>query len=285
MVRAAYSSGTPAIGVGPGNGPAFIDKTADIPLAVKRIIDSKTFDNGVICASEQSIIVEDSIKDTVINELKNQGAYFLDELKSKKLEKCILGPSGTMNPRMVGKSVEFISQMVGLDVPSNARILISEQSTVGQNNPYSMEKLAPILAFYTVDSVEEGIKLCREILMNEGKGHTMVLHTNDENIVKEFSLRIPVSRLLINTLGALGGIGATVNLVPSLTLGCGAMGGGSTSDNVGPMNLLNIRRVAYGIHELEHFKEKRTEELEIPKEYVELIINMVAEKLNRNKIS
>lgn len=285
MVRAAYSSGTPAIGVGPGNGPAFIDKTADIPLAVKRIIDSKTFDNGVICASEQSIIVEDSIKDTVINELKNQGAYFLDELKSKKLEKCILGPSGTMNPRMVGKSVEFISQMVGLDVPSNARILISEQSTVGQNNPYSMEKLAPILAFYTVDNVESGIKLCREILMNEGKGHTMVLHTNDENIVKEFSLRIPVSRLLINTLGALGGIGATVNLVPSLTLGCGAMGGGSTSDNVGPMNLLNIRRVAYGIHELEHFKEKRTEELEIPKEYVELIINMVAEKLNINKIS
>ena len=285
MVKAAYSSGTPAIGVGPGNGPAFIDKTADIPLAVKRIIDSKTFDNGVICASEQSVIVEDSIKDIVISELKKQGAYFLDEAKSKRLEKYILGPSGTMNPQMVGKSVEFISQTADLDVPSNARILISEQCTVGQNNPYSMEKLAPILAFYTVGSVEEGIKLCTEILMNEGKGHTMVLHTNDENVVKEFSLRIPVSRLLINTLGALGGIGASVNLVPSLTLGCGAMGGGSTSDNVGPMNLLNIRRVAYGIHELEHFKEKRTDEFEIPKEYVELIINMVVEKLNRNKIS
>lgn len=281
MVKAAYSSGTPAIGVGPGNGPAFIDKSANVSLAVKRILDSKTFDNGVICASEQSIVVESSMKETVINELKKQGAYFLNEEESQKLGNFILRANGTMNPQIVGKSVEALASMAKLNVPKGARVLISEQTTVGKNNPYSREKLTPILAFYTVESVEDGIKLCTEILMNEGKGHTLVIHSEDENIVREFGLRIPVSRLLVNTPGALGGIGASTNLVPALTLGCGAVGGSSTSDNIGPMNLLNIKRVAYGVKELEELKGSESVQptVQIPEEYLELIISKVVEKL------
>ncbi|WML37587.1 acetaldehyde dehydrogenase (acetylating) [Clostridium sp. OS1-26] len=281
MVKAAYSSGTPAIGVGPGNGPAFIDKSANVSLAVKRILDSKTFDNGVICASEQSIVVESSMKEIVINELKKQGAYFLNEEESQKLGNFILRANGTMNPQIVGKSVEALASMAKLNVPKGARVLISEQTTVGKNNPYSREKLTPILAFYTVESVEDGIKLCTEILMNEGKGHTLVIHSEDENIVREFGLRIPVSRLLVNTPGALGGIGASTNLVPALTLGCGAVGGSSTSDNIGPMNLLNIKRVAYGVKELEELKGSEVVQptAQIPEEYLELIISKVVEKL------
>lgn len=288
MVRAAYSSGTPAIGVGPGNGPAFIDKSANVPLAVKRILDSKTFDNGVICASEQSIVVEKNMKDVVIRELKKQGAHFLNEEESKSLGKVILGPSGTMNPKVVGKSVEKIASMVGLNVPSDAKVLISEQNTVSHQNPYSMEKLAPILAFYVVENIEEAVTLCTEILMNEGKGHTMVLHCNSESLIREFGLKMPVSRVLINTPGALGGIGATTGIMPALTLGCGAVGKSSTSDNVGPMNLINIRRVAYGIKEIEEIKEEAKEEISINKispsdEYIDLIINKVVEKLYQLK--
>lgn len=282
MVKAAYSSGTPAIGVGPGNGPAFIDKSAKVELAVKRILDSKTFDNGVICASEQSVVVEKSMKELVIKELKKQGAYFLNEEESKKLGNFILRANGTMNPQIVGKSVEALAAMANLNVPTGARVLISEQTTVGKNNPYSREKLTPILAFYTVENLEEGIKLCTEILMNEGKGHTLVLHSENKEVIKEFGLRIPVSRLLVNTPGALGGIGGSTNLVPALTLGCGAVGGSSTSDNVGPMNLLNIKRVAYGVRELEDLRgTKKAEPVNtINEEYLELIISKVVEKLS-----
>jgi len=290
MVRAAYSSGTPAIGVGPGNGPAYIDKTADVSLAVKRIMDSKTFDNGLICASEQSIVVENSIKEIVKNELVKQGAYFLSKEESDKLGKFILGANGLMNPKVVGKSVEYLASMAGINVASDVRVLISEQSTVGHDNPYSMEKLTPILAFYTVKDVQEGIKLCTEILMNEGKGHSMMLHTEDEELVKEFGLKIPVSRLMVNTPGALGGIGGTTNLVPALTLGCGAVGGSSTSDNVGPLNLFNIRRVAYGVRELEDLKGSKSVDNEtiiqpaMSEAHIELIISKVVEKLiNLNK--
>lgn len=251
MVKAAYSSGTPAIGVGPGNGPAFIERTADIELAVKRIIDSKTFDNGVICASEQSIVVEACIKDKVIDELKKQKAYFLNEDESKKLANLMLRANGTMNPQIVGKSVEVVARLAGLNIPLGTRLLISEQTTVGENNPYSREKLAPILAFYSEENWEKACERCIELLMVEGKGHTLIIHSNNEEVIREFALKKPVSRILVNTPGALGGIGGTTNLVPSLTLGCGAVGGGATSDNVGPMHLINIRRLAYGTRELE----------------------------------
>ena len=257
MVRAAYSSGTPAIGVGPGNGPAYIEKTADVKKAVKRIMDSKTFDNGVICASEQSIIVEPSNKQEVMDELKKQGGYFLTEEQSEKLGKFILRANGTMNPQIVGKDAQTLAKLAGIEIPAETRVLLSEQSTVSKSNPYSREKLTTILAFYTAENWEKACERAIELLMNEGKGHTMIIHTENKELVKEFALKKPVSRLLINTPGSLGGIGGSTNLAPALTLGCGAVGGSSTSDNVTPMNLLNIRKVGWGVKELEDFREKK----------------------------
>ncbi|MEW8987184.1 MAG: acetaldehyde dehydrogenase (acetylating), partial [Bacillus sp. (in: firmicutes)] len=219
MVKAAYSSGTPAIGVGPGNGPAFIEKTANIQLAVKRIIESKTFDNGVICASEQSIIVERESKDSVIAELKKQGAYFLSPEQSEKLGSFLLRGNGTMNPQIVGKSVETIAAIAGLSIPEGTKVLISEQKTVSMKNPYSREKLAPILALYVEENKEAALQRSIELLMNEGKGHSFIIHTENEEVVKEFALQVPVSRMMVNTPGALGGIGGTTNLFPALTLG------------------------------------------------------------------
>lgn len=250
MVRAAYSSGNPAIGVGPGNGPAYIEKSADIPMAVKRIFDSKTFDNGTICASEQSIVTESCIKDKVVEEVKKQGGYFLNAEETKKLSGFILRANGTMNPKIVGKSAKVIADMAGFSIPEGTRVLVSEQTEVSKTNPYSREKLCPILAFYTENSWEDACERCMQILYNEGVGHTMTIHSQNDKIISEFALKKPVSRLLVNTPGALGGVGATTNLSPALTLGCGAVGGSATSDNISPLNLINIRRVAYGVREL-----------------------------------
>lgn len=254
MVRAAYSSGNPAIGVGPGNGPAYIEKTADIPMAVKRIFDSKTFDNGTICASEQSIVTEHCIKDKVVAEVKRQGGYFLNEEESLKVSRFILRANGTMNPKIVGKSAQVIAEMAGISIPEGTRVLVSEQTEVSKTNPYSREKLCPILAFYTENNWEEACERCMEILYNEGVGHTMTIHSQDKNVIREFALQKPVSRLLVNTPGALGGVGATTKLAPALTLGCGAVGGSATSDNITPLNLINIRRVAFGSKELEDLR-------------------------------
>lgn len=255
MVRAAYSSGTPALGVGPGNGPAFIDKSADIRVAVKRIMDSKTFDNGTICASEQSIVVEEAIKDKVVAELKNQGAYFLNAEEAKQLGKFIMRANGSMNPQIVGKSVETIAKLANLtNVPTSARVLIAEEREVGHNVPYSREKLAPILGFYVEKDVNAVEARCREILLNEGAGHTFSMHCEDKDLVKRFALSMPVSRMPVNTPSTLGGIGASLNIIPALTLGCGAIGGSATSDNVGPLHLVNIKKVAYGVREIEYFR-------------------------------
>ena len=254
MVRAAYSSGNPALGVGPGNGPSFIERSANIPLAVKRIFDSKTFDNGTICASEQSIVTEACIKDQVIAEVKKQGGYFMSEEETAKVGRFIMRANGTMNPKIVGKSAQVIADMAGITIPVGTRVLVSPQKTVGKDNPYSREKLCPILAFYVEENWESACKRSIEILQNEGAGHTMTLHTEDMDVVRAFALEKPVSRLLVNTPGALGGVGATTRLAPALTLGCGAVGGSATSDNVTPLHLINVRRVAFGRKELEELR-------------------------------
>lgn len=250
MVHAAYSSGTPALGVGPGNGPSFIEKSADIKLAVKRILDSKTFDNGVICASEQSIITENSIRNEVISELKKQGAYFLNREERERVGNILMRANNTMNPKIVGRTALYIAEMAGISIPSETRVLISEEKEVSHTNPYSREKLCPVLGFYSEESWEAACERSIEILNNEGIGHTMSMHSNDENVIREFALKKPVSRLLINTPAALGGVGATTNLPPAFTLGCGTVGGSATSDNISPLNLMNIRRTAYGVKEL-----------------------------------
>jgi len=283
MVKAAYSSGTPALGVGPGNGPAYIERSADVKLAVKRIMDSKTFDNGTICASEQSIIVETVNKEAVMKELVAQGAYILDPEEAARLGAFILRANGTMNPAIVGKSAQVIAKLVGLDIPADRRLLVALETGVGPKYPYSHEKLAPIIAFYTVDNWEEACDLSIRILENEGAGHTLIIHTENADIVKEFGLRKPVSRLLVNTPGALGGIGATTNITPSLTLGCGAVGGSATSDNVGPQNLFNLRRVAYGVRELDDLRKAESSDIHVGAtlgcESQEVVIRAIVEQI------
>lgn len=254
MVHAAYSSGNPALGVGPGNGPSFIEKSADIQMAVKHIMDSKTFDNGTICASEQSIVTERCIKEQVIAEVKKQGGYFMSAEESEKVGRFIMRANGTMNPKIVGRSAKVIADMAGITIPEGTRVLLSFQTTVGKDNPYSREKLCPILAFYTAENWEEACELSMKILYNEGAGHTMTIHSEDMSVIREFALKKPVSRLLVNTPGTLGGVGASTGIQPALTLGCGAVGGSATADNVGPMNLIDIRRVAFGLKELDEVR-------------------------------
>lgn len=261
MVRAAYSSGNPAIGVGPGNGPAFIERTADIPMAVKRILDSKTFDNGTICASEQSIVTESCIQAKVEAELTRQGGRFLSEEESRRLSGLLLRANGTMNPAIVGKSAQVIADMAGITIPVGTRVLLSRQTEVSKKNPFSREKLCPVLAFYVEEDWEQACKRSIAILQNEGAGHTMTIHSENPAVIREFALKKPVSRLLVNTPGALGGVGATTNLAPALTLGCGAVGGSATSDNITPLNLMNIRRVAWGVRELEELRTSFSQEL------------------------
>lgn len=246
MVRAAYSSGNPAIGVGPGNTPVMIEKSANIELAVERIIESKTFDFGTICASEQALVVEETVKEEVVNALKERHVYFMNEVESEKVGAFIMRENGTMNPEIVGKKATEIARMSGIDVPKETVILISEQTEISKENPYSREKLSPILAMFTVADWAEGVATCRELLLNEGAGHTAMVHTENDELVKEFGLAIPASRILVNTLAALGAIGGTTNLNPSLTLGCGAVGGSSLSENVHVAQLLNTNYVAYG---------------------------------------
>lgn len=250
MVRASYSSGNPSIGVGPGNGPSFIERSADIPNAIKQIFESKTFDNGTICASEQSIVTESCIAANVEEEAKRQGGYFLTERDSDTLSKLLLKPNGSINAAVVGRSAIEIAEMISLSVPKGTRVLISKQNSVSNDNPYSREKLCPVLGYYVESSWETACDRSIELLMNEGAGHTMTIHSRDENVIKEFALKKPVSRLLVNTPGALGGVGATTALPPALTLGCGAIGKSSTSDNITPLNLINIKRIAYGQREL-----------------------------------
>lgn len=250
MVKAAYSSGKPAIGVGAGNGPAYIHHSADIKKAVSDIIASKTFDNGTICASEQSVVVESAMEAGVREEMARQGCCFLDSAQAGKLASFLFKPDGALNPACVGKSAVELARLAGLSgVPAGARVLAAREDEAGPTHPYSREKLCPVLAFYVEPDEGSILKKAREILYHEGSGHTFVIHARDEAVVRRFGERIPVSRFLVNTPAALGGIGATTNLFPALTLGCGAVGGSSSSNNIGPLDLINIRRVAWGVRD------------------------------------
>ncbi len=252
MVKAAYSSGTPALGVGPGNVPAYIERTADIPNAVRRIIASKTFDNGTICASEQSVVTEDCIRDEVIAQFKRQGGYFVSGEEQKKLEAVIRRPGAeTVNPRIVGKSALEIAKLAGIQVPQDTRVILCAQDGVGKDYPFSIEKLSPLLAFYTEPDWQHACERCLELLRYGGLGHSLSMHTNNPELVRTFVLKKPVSRLLVNTGSTQGGIGATTGISPSFTLGCGAVGGSATSDNVTVHHLYQIRRAAYGLIEPE----------------------------------
>ncbi|MEG6521006.1 acetaldehyde dehydrogenase (acetylating) [Desulfotomaculum sp. 1211_IL3151] len=276
LVRAAYSSGKPAYGVGPGNVPAFIERTADIPYAVQCIIDSKTFDNGTICASEQSIVVEECMKDQVITELKARGAYFMTPEETKKVAAMLFTSRG-MNASMVGKSGKYIAQKAGLAVPENTKVLIGEQQGVGKDYPLSREKLTGVLGFYTESDWVDACKRCIQLLEYEGTGHSLAIHSQNEDIIKEFGLKKPVFRILVNTPSALGGIGYATGLAPALTLGCGTWGGSSTSDNVTPLHLINKKRIAYGIKEFHSNKvsTNNNDSTEITPDLITTIVKQV----------
>src|SRR2546422_7430991 len=250
LVEAAYSAGKPAFGVGPGNVPSYIEKTADVPKAVRDILTGKCFDNGTLCSSEQAIICDEIIKDTVIDELKRQGAHVCTPQEKIQLERTIQTPRRTLNTKIVGKSAVRIAEMAGLTVASNIRALVAYADGVGADYPISMEKLSPVLAFYVVKDWREGCTKCIEILNFGGLGHTLSVHTNDEEVVREFGLRKPAFRICVNTPAALGAVGYTTNLFPSMTLGCGAAGGNITSDNISPLHLINLKRVAHGVRDV-----------------------------------
>ncbi len=246
MVKAAYSSGKPAIGVGAGNGPAYIHPSANVQQALENIMRSKTFDNGTICASEQSIIIEKTMEQTVKQAAIAMGYYFMDRDQAQQLAKILFRPGGALNPDIVGKPATFLAEKAGFSVPKDTKILVAYEEEAGPTRPYSMEKLCPVLAFYVMDSEDAVLKKVQEVLSHEGAGHTFSMHCQDPKAVEKFALQIPVSRFLVNTPSALGGIGAETGLFPALTLGCGAVGGSSSSDNISPMNLIDIRRVAWG---------------------------------------
>ncbi|MBR6825456.1 MAG: acetaldehyde dehydrogenase (acetylating), partial [Oscillospiraceae bacterium] len=246
MVKAAYSSGKPAIGVGAGNGPAYIHRSADVPKAVGDIIRSKTFDNGTICASEQSVIVESCCEERVKEEFRRQGAYFLNKEEAGRLAGILLRPNGTMNPKVVGRTAYEVAAMANVSVPKDTTVLVARETEAGPTRPYSREKLCPILALFVERNEDTILERAVEVLLGEGAGHTFSIHATDEAVIRRFAERIPVSRFLVNTPSSLGGIGATTKLFPALTLGCGAVGGSSSSNNIGPLDLINIRRVAWG---------------------------------------
>ncbi len=246
MVKAAYSSGKPAIGVGAGNGPAYIHHTADLRKALQCILESKTFDNGTVCASEQSIIVERPLEQRLRTEGRELGFYFMDTEKAARLSKLLFRPNGALDPAVVGKTALELAKMAGFTVPPDTKILVAREDQAGPSRPYSMEKLCPVLALYVMDSEDAVLQKCIEILDHEGSGHTFSLHAQEETVVHKFAAKIPVSRFLVNTPAALGGIGSTTGLFPALTLGCGAVGGSSSSNNISPLDLINIRRVAWG---------------------------------------
>ena len=245
LVRAAYSAGKPAYGVGPGNAPAYIERSADVPKAVLDIITGKTFDNGLLSSSENSVVCDAPLMDEVKRLFTANGGYFLSRSEIDVLGKALVTPQRLPNPAFVGKPAVYIAQQVGIAVPAGTRVLIAELAGAGRDYPLSIEKLCPVLSFYVVADWKEGCERCKEILRYGGMGHTMSIHSRNEDVILQFGLKKPAYRIVVNTPTTLGSIGLTTSLDPSMTLGCGGWGGNITSDNIGPQHLLNIKRLAY----------------------------------------
>jgi len=253
LVRAAYASGRPAFGVGPGNVPAMIERTANVRKAVADIFAGKTFDYGTICSSEQSIVVEEAVREQVLEECLKQDAYFLNEEEIRKVGALVfLGGAHVPNTQVVGRPATVIAEMAGIKVPATTRVLIAKLEGVGREFLLSAEKLSPILAFYSGADLGACIDICIRLLHHGGLGHTAAVHSQSEAAVKQYGLAIPAFRIVVNTSAVHGSIGYSTNLFPAMTLGCGSPGGNITSDNIGPMHLMNIKRVAWEWRAIEH---------------------------------
>lgn len=298
MLKEAYNSGKPVIYGGAGNGPAFIERTANIKQAVQDIIISKTFDNGMVSASEQSIVVDSCIANEVKKELQNNGGYFMTEDEAQKLGKLLFLSDGCVDSELVGKSAKELAKRAGISVPEHTKVLISVQKYVSDTNPYSKEKLCPVLSYYIEDDWMHACEKCIELLLSERNGHTLVIHSQNEEVIRQFALKKPVGRVLVNTPATFGSMGATTNLFPAMTLGSGSAGHGFTSDNVSPMNLIYIRKVGYGIRKAEEIingdllEEKCFESYKLHHEQkqqnsqmLQTIIKNVIEELRDSKVS
>lgn len=245
LVRAAYSSGKPAFGVGPGNVPSFIERSADVPKAVADILTGTCFDNGTICASEQSVVVDSPVEQQVREEFRKQGGHFLNVAEAEAVGKVLLTPERTLNAAIVGRPAATIADLAGITIPVGTRCLLADCAGVGRDFPWSIEKLSPLLAFFVVDGLAQGADKCHEILQFGGMGHTAGMHTSDRAAAIKYGEQMPAARVIINSPTTHGAIGFTTDLSPSMTLGCGSWGGNVTSDNVSPLHLMDIKRVAF----------------------------------------
>jgi acetaldehyde dehydrogenase (acetylating) len=247
LVRAAYSAGKPAYGVGPGNAPAFIERSADVVKAVRDVVTGKTFDNGVLCSSENSVVVDAPIVEEVKREFVANGAHFMSAAEIDAVGRVLVSPQRLPNPALVGRPATFIAQQAGISVPPTTRVLIAELAGVGRDYPLSVEKLCPVLSFYVVSDWRDGCERCKQILRYGGMGHTMSIHSRNDEVILQFGLKKPAFRIVVNTPTTHGSIGLSTGLDPSMTLGCGGYGGNITSDNISPRHLLNTKRLAYEV--------------------------------------
>jgi acetaldehyde dehydrogenase (acetylating) len=245
MVRAAYSAGKPAYGVGSGNVPSFIERTANVRKAVADIVSGKMFDWGVLCSTESGVIVDEPVKKAVIEEFKKRGAYFVSPEERERLSRTMFDSRGAINPDLVGRTPAFIAQKAGFDVPGDTTCLVAEISGIGREYPLSREKLSPVLSMLTVNGWQEGCERCIEMLQFGGIGHSMVIHSSDSEVILKFGLEKPAFRILVNTQAALGAVGYTNELAPSMTLGPGTFGGSIVSENVTAKHLINVKKLAF----------------------------------------
>src|SRR5450759_4086708 len=247
MVKAAYSSGKPAFGVGPGHVPVLVDTSADLEDAVAKIVAGKSFDYGTVCSSEQALVAEYSLRDRILALLKQHKAYLCNDQQSDALGKLLITPNWTVNPQCVGQAPTKIAQMAGFEVPSDTSIICCEIAGVGKKFPLSAEKLSPVLSLLFVADYATALATCFGLLKFGGAGHTAAIYAKNDTRIREYGMRMPAMRVLVNTPAPQGSTGITTNVFPSMTLGCGAMAGNSTSDNVGPLHLINIKRLAYTV--------------------------------------
>ena len=245
MVRVAHSQGKPAYGVGPGNVPAYVDRSADLEKAAKYIVGSKAFDYSTICATEQSVVADRPIAARLKKLMESEGAYFVDESQAQALRQTLFHPNGGINVASVGKSAQYVASLAGIRVPKQTRVLVARLNKVGPDEPLSREKLTTVLGWYEADGWEAGCERCLELISFGGRGHSLIIHATDEKVIMAFGLEKPVFRIGVNTMGTLGMIGMTTNIMPSLTLGSGGIGGAITGDNVTVHHLYNVKRIAY----------------------------------------
>jgi acetaldehyde dehydrogenase (acetylating) len=245
MVKAAHSCGKPAYGVGPGNVPVYVDRSADYEKAARYIVASKAFDHSTICATEQSVIVDRPIAHLLAERMQLEGAYFTNPQETEALRLALFHPDGSINTDVVGKSAGHVAVYAGFHIPEGTRVLVAPLLKVGKQEPLSHEKLTTVLGWYEVDGWEQGCETSIALIQTGGRGHTQIIHATDERVIMAFGLEKPVFRILVNTMGTLGAIGFTTGLMPSLTLGSGGVGGSITGDNITAYHLINVKRLAY----------------------------------------